>query len=106
MMEIVNYDTWDNAFTMFEVMGFGKADPSESLLLSPGSTAWAWGPVLELVASAIGVQLERIEARHEVLIADLDVTIATGTVPEGPISGISVAIIVVGAGEARTESGT
>ena len=28
MMEIVNYDTWDNPFTMFEIMGFGKPDPS------------------------------------------------------------------------------
>jgi hypothetical protein len=37
MMEIVNYATWDNPFTMFEIMGFGKSDPSESLLLSPGS---------------------------------------------------------------------
>ena len=36
MMEIVNYDTWDNPFTMFEIMGFGKQDPSQSLLLSPG----------------------------------------------------------------------
>src|SRR3546814_10921892 len=52
MMEIVNSDTGDNAFTMFEVMGLGKDDPSESLLLSPGSTAWDWGTVLELVASA------------------------------------------------------
>ena len=28
MMEIVNYDTWDNPFTMFQIMGFGKQDPS------------------------------------------------------------------------------
>jgi 4-hydroxy-tetrahydrodipicolinate reductase len=52
MMEIVSYDTWDNAFTLFEIMGFGKADESASLLLAPGSTALAWGPVLALVARA------------------------------------------------------
>ncbi len=50
MMEIVNYATWDNPFTMFEIMGFGKADPAQSLLLSPGSTSLAWGPVVHLVA--------------------------------------------------------
>ena len=50
MAEIVNYATWDNPFTMFEIMGFGKADASQSLLLSPGSTALAWGPVVALVA--------------------------------------------------------
>jgi 2,4-diaminopentanoate dehydrogenase len=43
MMEIVNYATWDNPFTMFEIMGFGKPDTSQSLLLSPGSTAWRGG---------------------------------------------------------------
>ena len=36
MMEIVNYDTWDNPFTMFEIMGFGKPDTSQSLLLAAG----------------------------------------------------------------------
>ncbi len=55
MMEIVNYATWDNPFTMFEIMGFGKPDTSRSLLLAPGSTALAWGPVIELVAAAIGL---------------------------------------------------
>ena len=34
MMEIVDYATWDNPPTMFDIMGFGKPDESESLLLS------------------------------------------------------------------------
>ena len=46
MMEIVNYATWDNPFTMFEIMGFGKADEAQSLLLAPGSVTLAWGPVV------------------------------------------------------------
>ena len=43
MMEIVNYATWDNPFTMFEIMGFGKSEPTQSLLLSPGSLSLGWG---------------------------------------------------------------
>jgi hypothetical protein len=93
MMEIVNYDTWDNPFTMFEIMGFGKPDTSQSLLLAPGSTTLAWGPVLELVAAAIGVTLDRIEERHEVLLADKEVTIASGTVAKGTISGMRFEIV-------------
>ncbi len=93
MMEIVNYDTWDNPFTMFEIMGFGKPDTSQSLLLAPGSTTLAWGPVVELVAHAIGVTLDGIEERHEVLLADSDVTIASGTVATGTISGMRFEII-------------
>ena len=97
MMEIVNYDTWDNPFTMFEIMGFGKPDTSQSLLLAPGSTTLAWGPVLELVAAAIGVELDRIEERHEVLTADKDILIASGTVQAGTISGMRFEIVGIDA---------
>ena len=93
MQEIVNYDTWDNPFTMFEIMGFGKAEPSQSLLLSPGSTAMAWGPVVTLVADAIGLTLDRIEEHHEILLADKDIEIASGTVPKGTISGMRFEIL-------------
>jgi hypothetical protein len=101
MLEIVNYATWDNPFTMFEIMGFGKQDPSQSLLLSPGSTALAWGPVLHLVASAIGLQLDDVQETHEVLRADEDITIASGTVAQGTISGMRFEIIGLVDGEER-----
>jgi len=100
MQEIVNYDTWDNPFTMFEIMGFGKPDTSHSLLLAPGSTTLAWGPVLELVAAALGCTIDRIEERHEVLLADRDIPIASGTVGKGTISGMRFEIVgIVGAEE-------
>ncbi len=101
MMEIVNYATWDNPFTMFEIMGFGKQEPTESLLLSPGSTALAWGPVIELVATALGVELDSIEERHEVLRADDDIEIASGTVAAGTISGMRFEILGMLGGEPR-----
>ena len=101
MLEIVNYATWDNPFTMFEIMGFGKADPSQSLLLSPGSTALAWGPVIELVAAAIGLELSEVIERHEVIRADADIEIASGTVEAGTISGMRFEIIGVADGEER-----
>ena len=68
MMEIVNYATWDNPFTMFEIMGFGKPDTSQSLLLAAGSTAMAWGPVVSLVAEALG----RIAPAGEHATGDVD----------------------------------
>lgn len=101
MMEIVNYATWDQPFTMFEIMGFGKADPSQSLLLAPGSTAMAWGPVVELVAEALGVTLDRIEEWHEVIRADETIEIASGTIPVGGISGMRFEIRGIIGDEAR-----
>ena len=93
MMEIVNYATWDNPFTMFEIMGFSKSEVAESLLLSPGSTALAWGPVLELVAAAIGLRLDEIVERHEVIRADVDFPIASGPIGRGTISGMRFEIV-------------
>jgi hypothetical protein len=101
MMEIVNYDTWDNPFTMFQIMGFGKQDPSQSLLLSPGSTALAWGPVLHLVASAIGLQLDDVQETHEIIRADEDFEIASGRIEKGTISGMRFEIIGLAGGEER-----
>lgn len=93
MMEIVNYATWDNPFTMFDIMGFGKPDESSSLLLAPGSTAMAWGPVVELVANALDVELDRIEESHEVILADADFEIASGPIAAGTISGMRFEIM-------------
>lgn len=88
MAEIVNYATWDNPFTMFEIMGFGKPSPSESLLLAPGSTALAWGPVIELVAAALDVSLDEIIEHHDVLRADEPFEIASGRIETGTISAM------------------
>jgi hypothetical protein len=101
MMEIVNYATWDNPFTMFEIMGFGKADPAQSLLLAPGSTTLAWGPVLHLVADAIGLRLDAVEERHEILRADADFVIASGPVAAGTISGMRFEIVGLVDGQER-----
>jgi 4-hydroxy-tetrahydrodipicolinate reductase len=101
MMEIVNYDTWDNPFTMFQIMGFGKADPSQSLLLSPGSISLAWGPVLHLVAAAIGMELDDVQETHEILRADEDFAIASGPIEAGTISGMRFEIIGLVGGEER-----
>jgi 2,4-diaminopentanoate dehydrogenase len=101
MMEVVNYDTWDNPFTMFEIMGFGKPDTSQSLLLSPGSTTLAWGPVIELVAAALGAELDGIEERHEVIYTDSPFSIASGEIPTGGISGMRFEIMGMLGGRPR-----
>jgi hypothetical protein len=101
MMEIVNYDTWDNPGTMYDVMGFGKKSDQESLLLLPGSTAMAWGPVIGLVAEALDVKLDDITEWHEVIYADEDFEIASGPIPKGTISGMRFEIRGIVAGVAR-----
>ncbi len=101
MMEIVNYATWDNPFTMFEIMGFGKPDASTSLLLAPGSTTLAWGPVIEMVAAALDVKLDGITEWHELIMADESFDIASGHIEAGTISGMHFEIRGMVGDEAR-----
>lgn len=88
MTEIIDYSTWDNPFTLFDIMGFAKEHTSESILLAPGSTALAWGPVVTLVADALRIELDGLVEHHEIIRADEDFQIASGTVPKGTISGM------------------
>jgi 2,4-diaminopentanoate dehydrogenase len=101
MMEIVNYATWDNPFTMFEIMGFGKPEASTSLLLAPGSTTLAWGPVIEMVAAALDVKLDAVTEWHELITSDVDFEIASGPIKAGTISGMHFEIRGMVGDEAR-----
>jgi 4-hydroxy-tetrahydrodipicolinate reductase len=57
--------------------------------------------VLHLVASAIGLTLDSVEETHEIIRADEDITIASGTVAKGTISGMRFEIIGLVDGEER-----
>ena len=82
-------------------MGFGKPDTSTSLLLAPGSTALAWGPVIEMVAAALDVELDAITEWNEVIYADEAFSIASGPIPVGGISGMRFEIRGMVDGEAK-----
>jgi 4-hydroxy-tetrahydrodipicolinate reductase len=101
MMEIVNYATWYNPFTMMDVMGFGKPDTSSSLLLAPGSLTLAWGPVVQLVASALDITLDGITETYEVIEADEPFDVASGHIDPGTISGMRFEVQGHLAGEPR-----
>jgi 4-hydroxy-tetrahydrodipicolinate reductase len=101
MMEIVNYATWYNPFTMMEIMGFGKPDTSSSLLLAPGSLALAWGPVIQLVADALDAPLDAITERYEVLEAGEAFDVASGHIDKGTVSGMRFEVQGIIGGEPR-----
>src|SRR4029079_5183677 len=60
VMEILNYDTYDQAEVLFETMGFGQPLDSTPLLLFPGALSFAWGGVVAMIAEGVGVELEEI----------------------------------------------
>ena len=59
-MEIINYDTYDSADVMFDVMGFGKPLDEIPMLLQPGVLSLAWGSVVRQLAAGLGISLDEV----------------------------------------------
>ena len=58
-MEIVDYDTYDSATVMFDVMGFGKPLDELPMLLQPGVLSLAWGSSSRS-SPRVGVELDEV----------------------------------------------
>ena len=59
-MEIINYDTYDSATVMFDVMGFGGRLDEIPMLLQPGVLSLAWGSVVRQLAAGLGIELDEV----------------------------------------------
>ena len=81
----------DSPDLLFTIMGFGTPPAAlDERRLTHGRTSF--GPSLELVAEALGLPLDRLEAGGEVAVARTDTTIAAGTIPEGTVAAQRVRV--------------
>jgi 2,4-diaminopentanoate dehydrogenase len=70
---------------LFEVMGYGRPPAAfDERRLAHGRTSF--GPSLRLLAEALGVPLDDVEASGEVATTTRDVTIAAGTIEAGAVA--------------------
>jgi hypothetical protein len=87
-MEIINYDTYDSATVMFDVMGFGKSLDELPMLLQPGVLSLAWGSVVRQLAAGLGVELDEVTETHVREPAPEDFDIASGHIAKGTTAAI------------------
>ena len=99
--EIFNYATYDQAETLFEVMGFGKPPGHPAPLLLPGALTMGWGPSVRMVADALGVTLDEVRQLHEVAVADAPFEIPAGKIDAGTVAGLRFEVQGIVAGEPR-----
>lgn len=83
MQEIVNYNTYDQADTVRNVMGFGQPLDAEPFLLQPGVLSMAWGGTIRSVAAGLGVELEDIREVHERLPTPVDIKTPNDLIEKG-----------------------
>lgn len=82
-MEIINYDTYDSATVMFDVMGFGRSLDETPMLLQPGVLSLAWGSVVRQLAAGLGIELDEVTETHTRVPAPEAFDIAAGHIAEG-----------------------
>ena len=87
-MEIINYDTYDSATVMFDVMGFGKPLDELPMLLQPGVLSLAWGSVVRQLAAGIGVDLDEVTETYVREPAPEDFDIASGHIAKGTAAAL------------------
>jgi hypothetical protein len=87
-MEIINYDTYDSAAVMFDVMGFGKPLDDIPLLLQPGVLSFAWGSVVRQLAAGLGVELDEVTETYIREPAPEDFDIASGHIAKGTAAAL------------------
>jgi 4-hydroxy-tetrahydrodipicolinate reductase len=83
--EFADLSKRDSPAMLFKIMGFG-ADPAEFDQRRWAHGATAFGPSLRLLADALSMPLDFVEASGEVATAARSVEIAAGTVPAGSVA--------------------
>lgn len=87
-MEIINYDTYDSATVMFDVMGFGKPLDEIPMLLQPGVLSLAWGSVVRQLAAGLGIELDEVSETYVREPAPEDFDIASGHIAKGTAAAL------------------
>ena len=87
-MEIINYDTYDSATVMFDVMGFGKPLDEIPMLLQPGVLSLAWGSVVRQLAAGIAVELDEVTETYVREPAPEAFDIASGHIAKGTAAAL------------------
>jgi hypothetical protein len=87
-MEIINYDTYDSATVMFDVMGFGKPLDEVPMLLQPGVLGLAWGSVVRQLAAGLGISLDEVTETYVREPAPEEFDIASGHIAKGTAAAL------------------
>jgi 4-hydroxy-tetrahydrodipicolinate reductase len=89
--EFADLSSRDSPDLLFNIMGFGRPPAS----FDEGRVAHlrdAFGPSLRLLADALSLPLDRVEAHGEVAITPDGVDIAAGTLPPGSVAGMRTTV--------------
>jgi hypothetical protein len=86
--EVLNYDTYNQPMVLFDIMGFARPLDHVPMLLLPGVLTMAWGSVVRLIATGLGITVTDIVEWYEREPAPEDFEIPAGPVPKGTVAAL------------------
>lgn len=89
VQEIVDYATYDNAFMLFDVMGFGHAPDSTAFFAAdPAVLGSAFKASLMMLADALGAEIEDFTYDRQVMLAREGFDIPAGRIEAGTTAAL------------------
>lgn len=99
--EFADVSSRNSPALLFDIMGFGHPPRPEMDAARAQYLAHSFGPSLELVAGALGLPLDEVDAKTELAFARRDLQIAAGTVKAGTVAAQRTTILGKRKGELR-----
>jgi hypothetical protein len=89
VQELLDYATYDNAFMLFDVMGFGRApDAPDVLGTDPALLGGVFRAPLLLVADGLGATVERFDFDRQVALAEEAFDVSAGRIDAGTVEAM------------------
>lgn len=88
VQEVLDYSSYDNAFMLFDVMGFGRAADADVLGADPAVLGSVFRAPLMLVADGLGAQIEDFTFDRQVALASEPFEIAAGQIAAGTVAAM------------------
>ena len=101
VMEILNYDTYDQPQVLFETMGFAQPPDATPILLTPGILGFAWSGTINALAAGLGLTVDEIRERHERITTDETFEVPSGAVEKGTTAALRFEVSGIVDGRAR-----
>src|SRR2546423_1116359 len=86
VQELLDYSTYDSAFMLFDVMGFGRAPDADVPAADPSLLAGGFRAPLMLVAAGLEAVIDDFVFDRQVVVADRPFAITAGRIEVGTVS--------------------
>jgi len=86
VQELLDYSSYDNAFMLFDIMGFGRAPDADVPGADPALLGGTFRAPLMLLADGLGATIDEFTFDRQVAVADHAFEIAAGPIEVGSVS--------------------